>query len=238
MKVYINGYKEHWISPVTIVDYLFFWTDWSKCSRSKKFICNEQWIDSPEWADKLADKLTPISKAIQYVWDKIDRKIDYVKIDRYDTWSMDHTLAYIILPMLKQLRDTKHGSPMVDDEDVPERLRTVKKLKPKRKKDDVRDTMQVHAVDMDDDSLIHKKWDWVINEMIFAFECKVNDNDEDKFWDHSAYELGKNGTAERLDDMQKGQSKTKCDWDGLRAHQARKANGFRLLGKYYEGLWD
>lgn len=238
MKVYINGYKDHWISPVTIVDYLFFWTDWSKCSRSKKFIRNEEWIDSPEWADKLADKLTPISKAIQYVWDKIDRKIDYVKIDRYDTWSMDHTLAYIILPMLKQLRDTKHGSPMVDDEDVPERLRTVKKLKPKRKKDDVRDTMQVHAVDMDDDSLIHKKWDWVINEMIFAFECKVNDNDEDKFWDHSAYDLSKKGTSEWLDDMSKGESKTKVDWDGLKAHQARKANGFRLLGKYYEGLWD
>jgi hypothetical protein len=31
-------------------------------------------------------------------------EIKYVKIDRYDTWSMDHTLADIILPMLKQLQ--------------------------------------------------------------------------------------------------------------------------------------
>ena len=36
---------------------------------------------------------------------------------------MDHTLANIILPMLKQLQATKHGSPMVDIEDVPEELR-------------------------------------------------------------------------------------------------------------------
>jgi hypothetical protein len=74
--------------------------------------------------------------------------------------------------------------------------------------------------------------------MIFAFECKVKDDDESQFWDHSAYDLGKNGTSEWLDDMSKGKSKTKCDWDGLKAHQARKANGYRLFGKYYEGLWD
>ena len=34
-----------------------------------------------------------------------------VKIDKWDTWSMDHTLAYIIHPMLVQLKDTQHGYP-------------------------------------------------------------------------------------------------------------------------------
>ena len=34
-----------------------------------------------------------------------------IKIDRHDTYSMDHTLALIILPMLVQLRNTKHGIP-------------------------------------------------------------------------------------------------------------------------------
>ena len=33
MKVYINKYKDHWISPYTMIDYVFFWKDWSKCSR-------------------------------------------------------------------------------------------------------------------------------------------------------------------------------------------------------------
>jgi hypothetical protein len=30
----------------------------------------------------------------------------------------------------------------------------------------------------------------------------------------------------------------KVDREGLDAWQARKANGYRLFGKYYEGLWD
>lgn len=32
-------------------------------------------------------------------------------IHPWDTWNMDHTLALIILPMLKQLKATKHGYP-------------------------------------------------------------------------------------------------------------------------------
>ena len=38
--------------------------------------------------------------------------------------------------------------------------------------------------------------------------------------------------------MTEGHSKLKVDWDGLKAHQERKTNGYRLFGKYYEGLWD
>ena len=34
-----------------------------------------------------------------------------VKIDKWDTWSMDHSLAHIILPMLKQLKETNYGYP-------------------------------------------------------------------------------------------------------------------------------
>ena len=32
-----------------------------------------------------------------------------VRIDKHDTWSMDHTLAHIILPMLVQLKENNHG---------------------------------------------------------------------------------------------------------------------------------
>ncbi len=34
-----------------------------------------------------------------------------VRIDKQDTWNMDTTLAYIIHPMLIQLKDTTHGYP-------------------------------------------------------------------------------------------------------------------------------
>lgn len=38
------------------------------------------------------------------------RQID-VNIEKFDTWSLDHSLAYIILPALLQLKATKHGIP-------------------------------------------------------------------------------------------------------------------------------
>ena len=41
-----------------------------------------------------------------------------VHIDNFDTWSMDYTLSYIIEPMLKQLKVTKHGAPYVDRKSV------------------------------------------------------------------------------------------------------------------------
>ena len=34
-----------------------------------------------------------------------------VQIDPWDTWNMDTTLAHIVVPMLKQLKATKHGYP-------------------------------------------------------------------------------------------------------------------------------
>jgi len=34
-----------------------------------------------------------------------------VEIEPHDTWSMDHTLAMIIHPMLVQLKATQHGHP-------------------------------------------------------------------------------------------------------------------------------
>lgn len=201
MIVYKNKYKNHWISPITIVEHMFFWTDWSKCGRAKGYIPDEQFIEAPKWADKLSDLLHPISVAIKWVLDKVDRKIDYVKIDRWDTWSMDSTLAPIILPMLKQLQATKHGAPNVADEDVPEYLRS--------------HMAQPKENEWDADSLWHMRWDWVLGEMIFAFE-KLNEEDweqeffKDKTWDKENWQK----VSDRID------------------------NGLLLFGKYYRALWD
>lgn len=95
---------------------------------------------------------------------KGNRKIS-VQIDPWDTWNMDHTLALIATPMLKQLRATKHGAPYVDETDVPEELR--KSAAPPTK----------NEWDTDDNHF--KRWDWILDEMIFAFESKVTDD-----WEH------------------------------------------------------
>jgi hypothetical protein len=237
MKVYISGYRDHWFSPYTWLDYAFFWTDWSKCARDRRIRSLEEeskYIERPEWTDRWADRLEPVSKGIMWVLDRVHPKIEYVKIDRYDTWSMDHTLAPIILPMLKQLQKTKHGSPGVDDEDVPEELKSTS-APPKEN-------------EWDTDENWFKRWDWVLDEMIFAFECKVDDSWEEAFrsgvHDYITVPVDKDGNEvpkgeHKFWQMRDGPKNTfKCDYDGMRVVEARIQNGFRLFGKYYQALWD
>jgi hypothetical protein len=220
MKVWISNYRDHWISPYTIIENIFFWTDWSKCGRNKGVIEDKDYVDHPEWVERWANRITPISTAIRVVLDFIHPPIKYVKIDRWDTWSMDHTLAYIILPMLKQLDKEKHGAPYTEDDDVPEYLRS--------------HMAQPKENEWDTDSLHFMRWDWILAEMIWAFEQELKDDDEAQFFDHS--ECG----DEKFPWNEAGQyiSKIKVDEKGLKAHQERKKNGFRLFGKYYQNLWD
>ena len=202
MKVYLSKYRYHWISPYTVLEKVFFW--------------REIEYDEPI-IDKWSDRLTPICQGIQKVLDFIHPKINYVKIDRWDTWSMDYTLSHIIVPMLKQLKETKHGAPFVDDEDVPEELKSTS-APPKEN-------------DYDTDENHFKRWDWALNEMIWAFEQNLSYDSEEKFFDHAEWD-------EKEKDFNKNLHKIKIDQVGLKAHQDRKANGFRLFGKYYQGLWD
>ena len=125
-----------------------------------------------------------------------------IKIHDYDTWSMDHTLAPIILPMLVQLRATKHGAPMVDMKDVPRELRATKKQ------------LDAYGKNGDSDPKFFERWDWIMDEMIWAFEQKCRD------------------------DWMEDYDYNKWDHEGAKAHQDRMSNGFRLFGTYFENLWD
>jgi hypothetical protein len=227
MKIYINNYRSHWLSPYTILEKVFFW---------RKIDYDEPIIE------KWSDSLQPFSVALQKFLDIIHPKINYVKIDRWDTWSLDHTLAEIALPMLKQLKKDKHGSPYVELEDVPEELRgtSTPEYDEQLTFDFYKEASEEKDVDYE---LVHKRWDWVLNEMIFAFEHKVDDSWEDAFrsgvidivWvkDEKTY------NGQQLNRMERGPNDTyKCDYDGMRKVQERMENGFRLFGKYYQGLWD
>jgi hypothetical protein len=239
MKIYISNYRNHWFSPYTWIDLAFFWTDWSKCNRNKNLESaldlDRKWIDRPEWTDRLADALMPISRGIQWILDLVHPRIEYVKIDRWDTWSMDSTLAPIVLPMLRQLKATKHGAPYVDPKDVPEHLRPKKQTKKERESG--------HT-----DSTHFERWDWVLDEMIFAFEMKSRDDWASEF--HSGeidiqwIPVDKdNNPVDKKDAkwyrMERGPRDTHVwDWEGMRLVQERITNGFRLWGKYFESLWD
>jgi len=158
----------------------------------------------------------------------IHPRIVYVKIDKFDVWDMDTTLAHIILPMLKQLNKVKHGAPNVDDEDVPEELKSTSATP----KEDVWDTDANHF----------KRWDYVLGEMIQAFECLINDKWTEQYSTGKCdYQNVKDnhevfGTVYR---MVEGPNHTrKTDYVALAAHELRNQNGFKLFGKYFNALWD
>lgn len=221
MKVTIGPYK-NWIGPYQLADKI-------------PFISHDTSHKIGEW---LAE--TWVNDVCQWIYSKQQRKIK-VHIDKYDTWSMDNTLAHIILPMLKQLKETKHGSPMVDDEDLPVTMRYTSKKGP--------DDWET------EDHWIHHKWDWVLNEMIWAFEQELDDSWEDKF---------RHGTPQYVytpvkpnqeytevpdfvsdDDMESDWVRMDqvnpdyyVDYEGIKEYSSRIQNGFRLFGKYYSNLWD
>jgi len=175
-----------------------------------------------DFVEKLDDFIQTLYTPINYFLDKRTQKIS-VKIDRWDTWSMDHTLAHIVLPMLKQLKETKHGAPWVDDADVPKELHMTKKEKAAFDKDG-------SAPDK-----FFKRWDWILDEMIWAFEQKCLDNWEEQYYEYEHIDPVKESEdfSERLGLKLKWE-----DLEGRKAHQARMSNGFRLFGKYFENLWD
>ena len=128
---------------------------------------------------------------------KRKRKIKVV-IDEYDVWNMDRTLAYIILPMLLILKKQKRSSSYVKDEDVPEELK-----------------LKIKEIDSIYDNNYVKRWEWVIDEMIWGFE------QSDLDWE----------------DGYINKENERCDFKGIKLHQARIDNALILFGKYYQGLW-
>ena len=164
------------------------------------------WPDEQDYEDHvleaIEDGVQSVYNVFNWLWfDRRTGQKQKIRIDRWDTWSMDHTLAPIILPMLVQLKDTKHGAPFVDNVDVPKQLRATKKQ------------IEAYGKKGEVDPKHFDRWDWVLDEMIYAFDCKANKDD----------------VYMRFDIL---------DRDGMEKEQERISNGFRLFGKYYENLWD
>jgi len=164
MKVNIGPYI-NWIGPYQIAD---------------KFT----WLIGKDRADKFGDWLaeTWLDDICQWIYSKKRRMVD-IHIDRYDLWSLDHTLALIILPALKTFREDQLSFAYVDDEDIPE------------------DLVHLEAED---------KWNYILDEMIYAFESGIDDTEEDKFLDNP---------------------------DGYTEYLKRTERGRILFAKYYHCLW-
>ena len=243
MRVRIGKYKS-WFGPYQLAELLCFWAPEVEDEYGLKH--KPDWVhDFGEWlaygsvrpepgdTSRLFDDDRPetwLCRFLTWVDGKRRRKIQ-VKIDPWDTWSMDHTLALITLPMLRQLKETKHGAPYVDPKDVPAELRPQRMTK--------RDKDQGLT-----DNTHFERWEWVLDEMIFAFEHLIDDTWEDQFssgkydlrsqaceWD----EAGK----PTLYEMIEGPDHTaETNFEGLQAVHDRINRGLVLFGRYYRNLWD
>lgn len=95
------------------------------------------------------------------------KKVKYVHIDYWDTWNMDATLASIILPMLKQLKETKQGFPFINNEDVPESLRS---------EFDPENMFEAPGEPFEEpfEEIWIARWDYVLDEMIWSFQFEAD----------------------------------------------------------------
>ena len=179
----------------------------------------DDWAErSPEW----------ICNIFQWIYDKRKRTVK-VKIDDYDVWSMDSTLALIVLPMLKQLKKVKHGAPC-----------GMKGF------DQTSNSAQLcfdFYAEGDEAAWEagQEEWNKILDEMIWAFEQLQPECDWEKQyrivdgeidWTKHPEDEGKLATPMRWI------IEPETDYEGMMKHQVRISEALKLFGYYFQSLWD
>lgn len=143
-----------------------------------------------------------------------ERKVD-IRIDPYDTWSLDHTLALIIFPALLQLKQTKQGVP-------GEFLTSVG-----NSADDnyCFDFIAEDSADVFDQDC--NKWNDVLDKMIWSFsQLSIFENYDDKYFE-GYFGVNRYDKHPRY-----------YDANGNSCHDERIQEGLDLFGKHFRSLWD
>jgi hypothetical protein len=197
MKVKITGYKTWYQSK--LLDYYMRWKYGEDYYRMK-YVLRHETKPFELFLEKLDDKL-------QYLLNLTINKLTpeqkvKVKIHNYDVWSLDHTLAHIIHPALVKLKDCKQGAPSVPNEFVPDHLKATD------------EELRLYKEEGLTDDKFFERFDYVLDEMIYAFSTKLDDNYEDQFYN-----------GEHL------------DYEACKADAERVEQGFRLFGIFYNSLW-
>lgn len=225
MRVKIGPYRD-WFGPYQLADLLCFWVPDVVDEHGYKY--------SPDWVHFFGEYLAhgsiiPKNKVGVYPSLGDDRPKTYlykfllwvekrrtpsrhlkIKIDYMDTISASDTMGMIILPMLKAYREHNTGAPQIDHMDAPKEL-----------SDDF------------------AKWDWVLNEMIFAFDHISGEN---MYWETTMSsgnsDMGFVKTSDGMSQLVNGPNHTyKTDKERIKETEKRIDNGLRLFGKYFQALW-
>lgn len=163
-----------------------------------------------------------------------ERRID-IQIDPWDTYSMDHTAALVILPLLLQLKASKQG--------VPSELTT-------RIGGDADSNYCFDFIKEDENAVFDQcclKWDEILDKMIWSFQQIVDDSYDSKYH-HGKMKIGwkpivianpTTGVIEEMYEMvDENPNEHWYDYVGHMLHEERIQEGLDLFGKYYRNLWD
>jgi len=191
--------------------------------------------DNYLWYDKviyrLFDVLDIAFEPINRVSRNRKRKIK-IKVDGFDVWGADHTIALIVAPILVELRDQQNGIPSVSNEDVPPNLHY-------ESNDGGYDAVM--------EDLGEQRWKFVLGEMIWTFTELAKDGEGEDQFRHNSDQLELVYNDSKLDNAktltfnhQKDPDKLKywVDDVGLSEYRKRKENGLQLFAKYYGALWN
>lgn len=183
MKVYMGPYPKSKITTWKL------YRGYLKLSHPRK-----KWYDVDETDYNICDKI--IVRILSFIDDVILRPVNFVlkrttdrkikvRIDPYDTWSADYTLAHIIHPLLVALE--KHGTPWTDREDAPA----------DEKYDNHKDKNNDWERGYNED-----RWEYIMGEMIFAFD-KIKEGD----WDIQIYKRCGDWTDEAIEERRQIQER-------------------------------
>lgn len=163
-----------------------------------------------------------------------ERKVE-VKVERWDTYSLDHTAALIILPLLLQLKQSKQG--------VPSEFVS-------RVGGDMDNNLCFDFIQEDENDVFDKlceQWEETIDKMIWSFQQIVDDSYDDKYH-HGQMKIGwkpvevphpTTGVVEKMYEMvDENPGEHWYDHVGHMLHEERIQEGLELFGKYYRNLWD
>jgi hypothetical protein len=142
-----------------------------------------------------------------------------VEVEQHDTFSIDSTLSYIVLPLLIQLRQTKMGVPAefaeVGGEDYIPQL-----------------CFDFYTETQEDAfKLGTERWNLILDKMIWSWQQLALEDYENQYY---------HGTLGWID-INKNTKIDKdfwVDYIGLELHNERIQEGLELFGKYMRHLWD
>ncbi len=205
MKVYIGPYV-NWSGPYQIAEFGRF-----------VGMSEDQTFELGRYLDG-----TWVGNLCRWVYKNQKRKIK-IKVDNYDVWSADFTLALIIYPVLCQF-DLDTFTCNVDDEDVPDHLKS---------------TVAPPKVEYDIDGNYFERAKWLLEELRWTFKTLSSDDPDNclEFTSGKANIVWGEPDDEGNREFLAIGGDYRYDKEASKKHQDRITNGLRLFGKYYRGLW-